>query len=312
MHVGSIRKITKSRFYHGSTQQQTQSSNTSDKQNHATSCDEQQASPDCTTSEKTVCSICYTRTLKKPRSVQLECKHFLCNVCYSKVFCCPFCRCPLYGCIGIRLKRATKMFLCLLKQFRDNSCCKASSVLLLQTLLQKTKEQAKLLDSEKEGVKKIKSRIHTLSGTVYFKLLGELDKAANEYKQALTLHPENLEAINLYAGVLSRQACSQGVEGTVQDAIQLMEQALKLDPENPILICNLSKYHAQVGNYEAAGRLLDQAEVLQGRSEVVRKYVCCNKQFLSAQMQQLSECCMDQSEDCCKSTPQGETQMCED
>lgn len=173
--------------------------------------------------EGTVCSICYIRSLEKPRSVQLECKHFLCNVCYNKVFCCPFCRCPLYGSIGKRLKRATKMFLCLLKQFKRHSCCKAGSVMLLQKLLEKTKEQAKLLDPEKEGVKKIKSRIYTLSGTVYFKLLGELERASVEYKEALALNPQNLEAINLYAGVLSRQGFCQGAEPVLL-AIDLMKK----------------------------------------------------------------------------------------
>ena len=175
-------------------------------------------------SEGTVCSICTIRSLQQPRSVQLECKHFLCDVCYSKVFSCPFCRCPLYGCIGKRLKRATKMFLCLLKQFKQHGCCKASSVMLLLELLEKTKEKAKKLDPEKEGVKKIKSRIHALSGTVYFKLLGELESASNEYKKALELFPANLEAMNLYACLLSRRGCCRGQEPVLL-AIDLMNKA---------------------------------------------------------------------------------------
>lgn len=233
--------------------------------------------------QSTVCSICYMRSLQKPRSVQLECKHFLCNVCYSKVYSCPFCRCPLYGCIGKRLKRATKMFLCLLKQFKQNSCCKASSVLLLQKLLEKTKERAKMLDPNKEGVKKITSRIYTLSGTVYCKLLGELDRACVEYTEALNLYPENLEALNLYAGVLSRQGLCRGQEPVLL-AINLMNRAVKLDPENPILLCNLSKYYAQLGDVETAIRFLDKAAQLQGSNESAQKYVCLTKQLLSSQI----------------------------
>lgn len=174
--------------------------------------------------ESHVCTICYSRSLKKMKSVQLECKHQLCSVCYSKVFCCPFCRSPFYGSVGKSLKRATKMYFCLMKQFKKKDCCKASSVLLLINLLQKAKDESRQLDKNTEGVKQITSRIHTLFGTVRFKLLGEFNLAAAEYKAALELFPENVAALNLYAAVLSRQGCSNNPE-PLQQAVALMERS---------------------------------------------------------------------------------------
>lgn len=233
--------------------------------------------------EQTVCSICYIRTLKKPRRVQLECKHFLCDVCYCKVYSCPFCRSPLYGCIGKRLKRASKMFLCLLKEFKQKSCVKASSVLLLKQLLSETISRAEKLDHENECVKKTVSRIYALQGTVYFKLLGDLQRATEEYKKALQLHPNNIEAINLYACVLSRQG-SCGNQKPVLMGIELMHKALQLEPENHILLCNLSKYYAQIGKFEESKKLLDKAASIKTLNESLQKYICCNQRFLAAQI----------------------------
>lgn len=85
---------------------------------------------------------------------------------------------------------------------------------------------------------------------------GDVDGAARAYQQALAANPQQHDAQTGLAALYRDEADRLGSEHP-RDAVALLEQAFRLDPDNPWLCLDLARRHAQQGEAARGHALFD-------------------------------------------------------
>lgn len=104
---------------------------------------------------------------------------------------------------------------------------------------------------------------HYHLATVYY-ATGELEKAAENYEQAIKIRPDSAEALNNLAYLLTEQ------NRDIPKALTMAEAAVKLEPTNASYLDTLGWAYYRNGESEKAlGHLLKAAQLVPGQGEVL-------------------------------------------
>ena len=104
---------------------------------------------------------------------------------------------------------------------------------------------------------------HYHLATVYY-ATGELDKAAENYQEAIKIRPDSAEALNNLAYLYTEQNTN------IKQAIEMAETAVQLEKNNASYIDTLGWAHYRDGNLDKAlGYLLKANQLVSGQGEVM-------------------------------------------
>lgn len=90
---------------------------------------------------------------------------------------------------------------------------------------------------------------------LYYELTADYRRAETALRTALALNPNHVQARHWLANTL-------GELGRFDECLHEMEQALALDPLNPIVLANIAKNRMRAGRHEQARALLDKGQLL--------------------------------------------------
>jgi tetratricopeptide (TPR) repeat protein len=127
----------------------------------------------------------------------------------------------------------------------------------MYTRLHKWKDASLAIDEAQKlsTTKQENSLIHFLRGALQERQK-HIDAAEGEFRQSLAMDPNNALALNYLGYMLADH------DQKLPEALQLVERAVKLDPENGAYLDSLGWVHYKLGQYELAEESLERAIIL--------------------------------------------------
>src|ERR1041385_551122 len=111
------------------------------------------------------------------------------------------------------------------------------------------------------------SESHAAAGSFYYYCLQDFDRALSEYGKARELSPSNAVAIGMTGLVKRRQ-------GKLDETIQLLLDAIVLDPRNTDLWVNLGRSHRGAHRFKEAREIFDRAlAILPGDESIISEKI---------------------------------------
>jgi tetratricopeptide (TPR) repeat protein len=136
------------------------------------------------------------------------------------------------------------------------------------TRLHKWKDASSAIDQAEKlsNSKQETSLIYFLRGALQERQK-HIDAAEQQFRQALTLDPDNALTLNYLGYMLADH------DQKLNEALQLVERAVKLDPENGAYLDSLGWVHYKLGQYELAEEALEKAITLIPRDPTVHDHL---------------------------------------
>lgn len=138
----------------------------------------------------------------------------------------------------------------------------------MNTRLRKWKDAASAIDQAEKlsKSKQEKAIVHFLRGALQERQK-HIDAAEREFRQTLDLDPNNALALNYLGYMLADHGTK------LNEALQLVQRAVKLDPENGAYLDSLGWVHYKLGQYALAEQMLEKAVALMPTDPTVRDHL---------------------------------------